>query len=191
MIQPTIGEQVQPSGEATTVSNAPQDQSLCSDSTEQPTETQAQGYVNTFAGASQNVSRFPKLTLPIFGGDPLKWQTFWVFFDSAVHSNNVLTNVQKLNYLRAHLEGEAARAIAGFPLTSVNYHQSLDVLRERFGEHQRIINAHMHALMNLPHAHNVITSLRTFYDSIENHVCGLTALGNHLSLTGPYWFLWY
>ena len=103
--------------------------------------------------------------------------TFWDSFDSAVHSNNVLTNVQKLNYLRAHLEGEAARAIAGFPLTSVNYHQSIDVLRERFGEQHRIINAHMHALMNLPHTNNTITSLRTSYDSIENHVRGLTALG--------------
>ena len=162
VIQSTISEQAQPS-EDTTVSNAPQDQSLRCDSTEQPTETQAQGYVNTFAGSSQNVSRLPKLTLPIFGGDPLKWQTFWDSFDSAVHSNNVLTNVEKLNYLRAHLEGEAARAITGFPLTSVNYHQSLDVLRERFGEQQKIINAHMHALMNLPHANNTITSLRTLF----------------------------
>jgi len=47
-----------------------------------------------------------------------------------VHSNNVLTAVQKLNYLRAHLEGEAVRAIAGFPLISVNYQQSLDALKE-------------------------------------------------------------
>ena len=135
---------------------------------------QAQEYVNTSTSVSQNVSRLPKLTLPIFGGDPLKWQTFWDSFDSAVHSNNMLTNVQKLNYLRAHLEGEAARAIAGFPLTSVNYQQSLDVLRDRFGDQQRIINAHMHALMSLPNANNNITSLRTFHDVIENHVCGLS-----------------
>ena len=87
----------------TPVNSAPQNQSLRSDSIEQ-TEP-LQGHVNTFAGVSQNASRLPKLTLPIFGGDPLKWQTFWDSFDSAVHSNNVLTNVQKLNYLRAHLEG--------------------------------------------------------------------------------------
>ena len=93
-----------------------------------------------------------------------------------MHSNNVLGNVQKLNYLRAHLEGEAARAIAGFPLTSVNYHQSLDVLRNRFGDQQKIINAHMYALMNLPNANNNITSLRTLCDVIENHVRGLAAL---------------
>ena len=115
----------------------------------------------------------PKLTLPIFGGDPLKWQDS---FDSAVHFNAVLTNVQKLNYLRAHLEGEAARAIAGFPLMGVNYYQSLDVLRNRFGDQQKIINAHMHALINLPNANNNI-SLRTLCDVIENHMRILGALG--------------
>ena len=138
---------------------------------------QGQGYDSTLVGTSQNVSRLPKLTLPTFGGNPLKWQTFWDSFDSAVHSNNLLTNVQRLNYLRAHLEGEAARAVAGFPLTSVNYQQSLDVLRDRFGHQQRVVNAHMHALMNLPHANNTLTSLRAFHDAIENHVRGLSALG--------------
>jgi len=62
-----------------------------------------------------------------------------------------------------------------FPLTSVNYQQSLDVLRNRFDDQQRIINAHMLSLMNLPSAQNNIASLRTFHDAIENHVCGLAA----------------
>ena len=139
--------------------------------------TQEQRYANTSIGISQNVSRLPKLTLPIFEGDPLLWQTFWDSFESAVHSNNVLSEVQKLNYLRAHLGGEASRAIAGFPLTSANYCQSVDLLKDRFGQPQRIVNAHMHALMNLPNPKNEIKSLREFYDAIENHVRGLLALG--------------
>ena len=131
----------------------------------------------TFTSISQNVSRLPKLTLPRFEGDPLEWQTFWDSFDCAVHSNSVLSDVQRLNYLRAHLGGEASRAIAGFPLTGANYHQSVDLLRSRFGQPQKIINAHMHALMNLPNANSSITSLRTLCDVIENHVRGLATLG--------------
>ena len=174
---------VQPSNEDASVTDTPQQQQR-TESNEGANLAQAQGYVNTFAGMSQNVSRLPKLTLPTFGGDPLKWQTFWDSFDSAVHSNNVLTNVQKLNYLRAHLEGEAARAIAGFPLTSVNYQQSLDLLKDRFGDQQRIINAHMHSLMNLPRASHNITGLRAFHDAIENHVRGLSALGQSTTSYG-------
>ena len=105
--------------------------------------TQQQRYANTSTGISQNVSCLPKLTLPIFEGDPLLW--LWDSFESAVHSNNVLSDVQKLNYLRAHLGGEASRAIAGFPLTSANRCQSVDLLKDKFGQPQRIINAHAHA----------------------------------------------
>ena len=94
-----------------------------------------------------------------------------------MHSNNVLSDVQRLNYLQAHLGGEASRAIAGFPLTGANYCQSVDLLKDRFGQPQRIVNAHVPALMNLPNPKNEIKSLREFYDAIENHVRGLLALG--------------
>ena len=50
VIQPTISEQVQSSGEDTTVSSTSQDQSLGSDNTEQTEETQAQGYDLSFMG---------------------------------------------------------------------------------------------------------------------------------------------
>ena len=107
--------------------------------------TQRRLGASAFTSVSQNASRLPKLTLPTFEGDSLEWKTS---FDSAVHSNNVLSDVQRLNSLRAHLGGEASRAIAGFPLTSANYRQSVGLLRDRFGQPQRIVNAHMQTLMN-------------------------------------------
>ena len=59
VIQPTTSEQVQPSGEDTTASSASQDQSLRSDNTEQTTETQAQGYVNTLLVPPRMSAAFP------------------------------------------------------------------------------------------------------------------------------------
>ena len=181
--QPLRGEDDRSSREEGPVTNASQeeetrdnDRAIHVERQPEP-PTHEQRYASTLTGTSQNVSHLPKLTLPIFEGDPLLWQTFWDSFESAVHSNNVLSEVQKLNYLRAHLGGEALRAIAGFPLTSANYCQSVDLLKDRFGQPQRIVNAHMHALMNLPNPKNEIKSLREFYDAIENHVRGLLALG--------------
>ena len=40
-----------------------------------------------------------------------------------------------------------------------------------------IINAHMWALLDLPNPANEIISLLTFYDLIENHIRGLSSLG--------------
>ena len=62
--------------------------------------------------SSHSVSHLPKLNLPTFCSDPLSWQTSWNYFSAAVDSSPVLPGVQKFNYLRAQLQGEAASAVA-------------------------------------------------------------------------------
>ena len=122
-------------------------------------------------------TRLPKLNLPYFSGDPLMWQTFWDSFSAAVHNNPNLTGVQKFNYLRAQLKGDATRVVAGFPLTDVNYQHSVTLLRERFGQPYKLINAHMQALLGLPSAANTPPSLQLFHDTVENHIRALFSLG--------------
>ena len=123
------------------------------------------------------VTRLPELSLPYFAGNPLLWQTFWDSYDAAVHSNPILSKVQKFNYLRSQLQDDAAKTITGFPLTSENYDHSVALLKERFGQTHKIVNAHMQALLALPSPSNNMVSLRSFYDSVENHIRGLSALG--------------
>ena len=62
------------------------------------------------------VIRLPKLELPQFCNNPFTWQSFWDCFKASIHTNDNLTGVQKLSYLRSQLQGEASRVIAGFPL---------------------------------------------------------------------------
>ena len=64
--------------------------------------------------------KLPKLTLPSFNGNVSLWQTFWDSFESAVHSNPTLTDVQKFCYLKSQLEGEALQTVEGFVLTNSN-----------------------------------------------------------------------
>ena len=70
---------------------------------------------------NQNVvrTRLPKLSLPKFRGYVTKWNTFWDSFQSAVHRNEEITNIDKFNYLKSVLEGSAARAIEGLTLQYV------------------------------------------------------------------------
>ena len=67
--------------------------------------------------------------------------------------------------------------ISGFTLTSANYQEAKTLLQERFGQTNKIIHAHMRALSNLPKPSNTVSTLRHFYDSIESHIRGLSALG--------------
>ena len=122
-------------------------------------------------------SRLPKLTLPTFYGDPLTWQTFWDSFYVTIHANPNLSGVQKFNYLKAQLQADAARTIAGLPLTDANYHHAVAILVERYGRHHKIVNAHMQALLEMPSPLSNLVSLRTFYDTVESHIRGLSSLG--------------
>ena len=123
-----------------------------------------------------SASRLPKLSLPMFSGNPLLWQTIWDSFEAGVHGNPNLTGVEKFNYLRVQLEGEAARTVGGFPLTNANYEQSISLLKIRFGKQQQIVNAHMQALLDLQAPTNIAVSLRELLDTIENHIRGLVSL---------------
>ena len=77
------------------------------------------------ASFSSSSYRLPKLTIPTFSGDVLKWQHFWDSLESMVHTNINLTDVQKFSYLQSQLDGDAARTIEGFPLTNANYNRAV------------------------------------------------------------------
>ena len=122
-------------------------------------------------------SRLPKLTLPTFNGSPLQWQPFWDSFTAGVDSNPNLTRAQKFAYLRAQLEGDAARVTAGFPLTDNNYLPAVTQLQERFGQEYKIIDAHLEALLHVAPPSNTLNSLQLFHDTIQSHRQSLLALG--------------
>ena len=77
-------------------------------------------------------SRLPKLTLSTFSGDPLHWKTFWDSFYVAIHANPNLCGIHKFSYLKAQLQGDAARTIAGLPLTDLNYNHAISILEDRY-----------------------------------------------------------
>ena len=64
----------------------------------------------------------------------------------AVHHNPSITGVQKLNYLRAQLQGNTLWVITRIPLTNTN---TVTLLKERCGEPHMHVDAHMQALIEL------------------------------------------
>ena len=81
---------------------------------------------------SSHKVKLPKISLPRFGGNLLKWPSFWDSYESAVHHSPDLTDIDKFNYLRSLLDGAAHDAIAGLTLTSANYQEAVQILQKRF-----------------------------------------------------------
>ena len=118
-----------------------------------------------------------ELQLPTFDGNILEWNTFHDAFCAAVHSDDNLYEIQKFQYLRANLKGEAARTVDGLPLTNTNYNEALILLRKRYGQPHQLIAAYMKVLWQLPSSSSNITSLRNVYDNMESYIRGLHSLG--------------
>jgi len=67
-----------------------------------------------------------------------------------------LTSIQELSYLRAQLHGDAAQVITEFQLTNDNHDASVALLKQRFSEPSKQIEAHMQALVDLPNPSNTL-----------------------------------
>ena len=112
-------------------------------------------------------------------------------FVAAIDSCEDLKDIEKFNYLHSYLEGEAFRTIQGIKLTDKNYPETLEVLRKRYGNKQRIISAHMNELLNMKKVErdSDLQGLRRLYEDIESHVRSSRSLDvdddNHGSLLTP------
>ena len=127
---------------------------------------------------NENVSmRLPKLEIPKFCGGAKKWPEFWDSYEAAIDKSNLL-DVEKFNYLKTLVIGEAANAISGISLTNDNYGEAINILKDRFGNKQIIVSSHMNSLLKLSTVkRNDLQQLRSFYDEVELNVRSLVTLG--------------
>ena len=121
----------------------------------------------------------PKLDIAPFRGEVLKWQEFWDAFEASV-DKAAYAPVDKFNYLKSKLKGEALEAISGYQLSNDNYQVVVDVLKRRFGRPQLIVDAHYRSLSHLPPAKNNVAELRHCYDTMECHLRSLQAIGENI-----------
>jgi len=120
--------------------------------------------------------QLPKLSLPTFDGNVLNWNDFYESFSVCIN-NRGLTDVERFQYLKSSLIGDALLILDGLPLNAANYTVAMDLLKSRFGSKRRLSRAHVRALLNLkePNYKNA-TSLRFFVDTVNKHTRGLESL---------------
>ena len=140
-------------------------------------KTQPERKSRNVSGASRKVN-LPKLSLACFSGErPLEWQTFIETFESAIDCDTGLSNIQKFQYLRSQLSGEAANVISQMKLSNDNYTEALQLLKDRYGQGHKLRSAYMEALWKLPPPSDELSSIVEFHDNLESYIRGLAGLG--------------
>ena len=74
----------------------------------------------------------PRIDLPKFSGDVLKFTPFWQQFKSCVDDLDYPV-ITKFNYLLSCLKGEAKTVIEGMPVIEGNYESAKEILEKRYG----------------------------------------------------------
>ena len=84
--------------------------------------------------------------------------------------------------MRLSLQGSATAIINGLNLSSANYDAAVTLLKERYGDPQKIINAHMDALVNLPTVEESrdLQAVRRLYYEVQANVRALSVLGRNV-----------
>ena len=131
--------------------------------------------------------KLPRIDIKKFSGDVTEWQTFFDSFEVAVHSNDKLYSIKKMNYLLSYLTGEALKTVQGLKLPKPKYSAAIEMLQERYGDKQVLISTHMNKLLNLSNSGNLndLKYLRQLYNNIDTQVRSLTSLGMDPDRYGP------
>lgn len=78
-----------------------------------------------------NNVRLPKIDIRKFDGEISDWLAFRDTFDSLIHRNGTITNIQKFNYLKSVLTGAAGRVTELLELFAANYEIAWRILCDR------------------------------------------------------------
>ena len=131
---------------------------------------------DSVSSVSRTDAKLPKLVLPHFSGDVLKWTPFWEQFEAVVDTSD-MPDVTKFTYLLSLLKGEAKATVQGLPLNGVNYRTACDLLKKRFGRPEKIRFSHIQELLAITVNKNAKTSaLWEMYNKLMVHVRCLEAL---------------
>ncbi|XP_011884052.1 PREDICTED: uncharacterized protein LOC105571188 [Vollenhovia emeryi] len=122
--------------------------------------------------------RLPKLDLPTFSGKYDEWSPFFDAFQSIIHTNESITAVQKLQYLKGCLKEDASTVIRSLEISALNYEVAWNLLKERYDHKSVIVQTHIRAIMELPCMNKENSAeLRQIADGAMRHVHALKALG--------------
>ena len=123
--------------------------------------------------------KLPKLVISPFDGNTLNWTTFWDQFESSIHSKRGISDIDKFSYLRSFLAPVALETISGLTLSSQNYSEAIDLLKNRYGNPQTLINSYMEQFVNLETVTktNDVIRLRKLFNKVENSMRNLRSLG--------------
>jgi hypothetical protein len=114
------------------------------------------------------------------------WALFWEQFESSIDKDPSLYTIKKHVFLRGYLEGEPNLLVEGIAVSASTYEDTKAILRARYGDQNRIIQAHLDYLEDFT---SITTAspeyLNTTFIECNRRFQALQALGEDVNTYGP------
>lgn len=140
--------------------------------------TEPNTIASAYAQASNLVNiKLPTIQLPKFEGKYSNWLEFRDTYESLIHTNASINEIQKFHYLRASLEGSASEVIQSLEFTARNYAVAWAALLDRYNNNRLLVMNHVQALFNIDSiSKESAESLRKIIDSVSKNLRALEQL---------------
>ncbi|XP_076660443.1 uncharacterized protein LOC143363795 [Halictus rubicundus] len=120
----------------------------------------------------------PKINLPRFDGRLEKWLPFKDAFLSLIHGHTGLTDIQRFNYLRLSVSGQAESAIESFTMSEENYKAAWAQLLETYDNQRALVLRHTALLLETPAMPDgTPNSINNLINYMQSHIRSLQSLG--------------
>lgn len=123
---------------------------------------------------SPNV-KLPKINLPVFDGNFKTWPSFFDLYNTLVHENQLLSKIEKFQYLLTSLNNEPFSLLKSFPLSESNYDSAYATLVQRYQNKRKLAFLYWEEIVNAKLTSDSPCSLRKLLDIFNEN---LSILGN-------------
>ncbi|XP_046751333.1 uncharacterized protein LOC124414434 [Diprion similis] len=94
-------------------------------------------------------SRLPELTMPKFSGECRLWPDFKAMFTSVIGSSKDLSELEKFQYLKSAVEGDAADLISNLAPSDGSFNSAWLLLIARYENKRLIVKSHLERVLAL------------------------------------------
>lgn len=120
--------------------------------------------------------KLPRLNLLNFNGDINTWSTFYDMYNTMVHQNRKLSNIERFSILISLLSGEPLQLIKGFPLSDHNYMDAYAALIDRYQCRRKLAFRYWEELQKVTLKSNSPREMRHLVDTFKENLAVLKNL---------------
>ncbi|KAL6730710.1 hypothetical protein Aduo_001661 [Ancylostoma duodenale] len=117
------------------------------------------------------------LEIPSFSGNFREFNSFWAVFESLIHNDGELSDVDKFLFFKQALKGRAAVTISCIPVVGDRYHAAVSILKKQFDRSANMADIIINEIERLQRASESPRSCRETFEVINSRIIHLEQTG--------------